>query len=82
MSMKLSKQGLSSREEFIKFIETIGFKYDIIGDYYCYKEFIIYFYNNYYHFYNGYGWNGRYELNDLTPLKIVSRSYKLKKILG
>ena len=70
-----------NKEEFKNYIESIGFKYDIIGDYYCYKEFIIYLYNYYYHCYNGSEWVS-YDLNDLTPLKIVSRSYKLKKILG
>ena len=69
-----------SREEFKKIIETIGFKYDIIGDYYCYKEFIIYFYNTHYNFYNGSEWV-KYERNDLIPLKKIDRHIKLKQIL-
>ena len=66
-----------NKEEFKKLIESIGFEPNGY-----YKEYRIDLYNDHYSFYNGYGWNGRYELNDLTPLKIVSRSYKLKKILG
>ena len=69
-----------SVEEFKRFILSIGFEY-MYDVRYEYKEFKIDLYEDYYHFYNGSEWYS-YELNDLTPLKIVSRSYKLKKILG
>ena len=81
-----------SREEFKMFIETIGFEYavsfnnierhDIYNDRYNYKEYRIELYNNYYEFYNGSEWVYDIDLNDLTPLKQIERSYKLKKILG
>ena len=84
MSMKLSNQGLSSREEFIIFIESIGFK--SIGRYY-YKEFVIYLYDIYhYDFFNGSEWIFNIKLNDLRLIenyfKKELRTFKLKKILG
>ena len=69
-----------SREEFKHFIISIGFK-SIGNYYYVYKEYEIYLYDNYYHFYNGSEWF-RIDLNDLSPLKKITRSYKLKNILG
>ena len=78
-----------TREEFIKFIESIGFKYiefigikynDVIV--YGYKEYIISLYSKDYDFYNGSEWFSSIKLDDLTPLKQIDRSYKLKNILG
>ena len=69
-----------SLEEFKMFIESIGFESK--GLYYHYKEYVIYLYNNYYHFFNGSEWTWDISFNDLTPLKQIERSYKLKKILG
>ena len=84
MSMKLSNQGLSSKEEFEKLIESIGFK--SIGRYYYYKEFVIYLYANEYNFYNGSEWVYDIDLNDLRLIenyfKKELRTFKLKKILG
>ena len=69
------------REEFKNYIESIGFK--SVGNYYYdYKEFKIDLYSSYYEFWNGSEWIGRYKCDDLTPLKQIERSYKLKKILG
>ena len=67
-------------EEFKKFIQSIGFE-EMIGSYYRYKEFVIVLYNNEYSFYNASGWIGIYELNDLTPLKKITRDIKLKQLL-
>ena len=90
MSMKLSNQGLSSREEFIIFIKSIGFttsnNYSDFDSYilYYYKEFIIYLYANEYCFWNTSKWIN-YHLYDLTPIenyfKQELRSIKLKNIL-
>ena len=64
-----------NREEFEKFIESIGFKSNDILDYYhYYKKYRIDLYYDKYGFYYGY--------NDLRPLNQIERSYKLKKILG
>ena len=81
MNMKLSNQGLSSREEFKKFILSIGFK-DDNNHFYRYKEFIIYLYSDFYDFCNGSEWIRNIDYNDLTPLRKFDRGYKLKKILG
>ena len=82
MNMKLTNQGLSSREEFKKFIKSIGFKFD--GLYYDYKQYSIFVYNRNYYFYNGSGCI-TYVLDDLTPLekefKKELRSIKLNQIL-
>ena len=67
------------REEFIKYIESIGFKYN--GSSYRYKEYYIYLFIEYYHFYNGSESIYDIPLNDLTPLLKLIRSIKLKKIL-
>ena len=66
--------------EFINNIESIGFKYNE-HDYYGYKEYIIYLYKDVYSFYNGSEWIRNIYLNDLTPLKKITRSIKLKQIL-
>ena len=69
-------------EEFEKFIESIGFKYNVYS--YLYKEYIIDLYEYTYEFYNGSGWVG-YDYNDLSPLekefKKELRSVKLKELL-
>ena len=83
MNMKHSNQGLSSKEEFKQFIESIGFE-EIIGSYYRYKEFKIDLYKDQYCFHNGSEWCF-YALNDLTLLekyfKKELRSIKLKELL-
>ena len=64
-----------TREEFKKYIESIGF-----------KKYVIDLYNNYYNFHNGSKWYYDIYYNDLRPLenefKQELRSIKLKKILG
>ena len=74
-----------TREEFKKYIESIGFKkyvIDLYDDCYEYKSYKIYLYNNFY----SSEWSNRTNYNDLTPLenefKQELRSIKLKKILG
>ena len=82
-------------EEFKKFIESIGFKYN--GHYYVYKEYHgvdhldyqiyrIDLYEYFYYFYNGSEWFDNIYLNDLRPiqehLKKELRSIKLKGLLG
>ena len=42
----------------------------------------MYLYTDHYNFYSGYKWFKHIDYNDLTPLKQIERSYKLKKILG
>ena len=73
-----------SKEEFKKYIESIGFKYDSYS--YLYKNYQIDLYNNNYNFYNRSGWALNISLNNLKPLqkefKNELRSIKLKKILG
>ena len=74
-----------SREEFKKFIESIGFKYSHYA-YYDYKKYRIDLsFIEEYGFYNGSKWKN-YEYNDLTPLeeyfKNELRSFKIKNILG
>ena len=66
-------------EEFKKFIESIGFKYT--GHFYRYKSYIIGLYPEHYNFENGSEWINRIHYNDLTLLRKLDRSYKLKKIL-
>ena len=82
MNMKLSNQGLSSKEEFKQFIESIGFKRE--GLFYYYKSYRIDLYN-YYHFYNGSEWIFNIPLNDIRPFdmyfKKELRSIKLKELL-
>ena len=70
-----------NRLEFKKYIESFGFKhhYNYI---YSYKSYRIGLYNNFYDFFNGSEWIYSRYLNDLTPLNKITRSYKLKKILG
>ena len=76
---------IDNREVFIKYIETLGFKRKKIN--YTYKKYeIIATYSNRYHFcdYN-FGNNGyycsRFNYDDLTPLKQISRNKKLKQLL-
>ena len=82
-------------EEFIKFIESIGFEYNEQYDIYKYKKYngvdhldypiyIIDLYDDHYKFYNGSGCV-TYVLDYLTPLekefKKELRSIKLKELL-
>ena len=80
-----------TNNDFRKYIESIGFKYykeDSNSFRYDYKSHLgddkyrIDMYIEYYNFYNGSEWIFNNLLNDLTPLKKVERSFKLKKILG
>ena len=84
MNMKLSNQGLSSKEEFKKITESIGFK--DTGYYYRYNDYIIDFYDEHYDFFNGYKWFGLHAYNDLRHIekefKREIRSIKLKGLLG
>ena len=66
-------------EEFIKFIESIGFKYT--GHFYRYKKYKIDLYYECYDFCDGSEWIYSIVLNDLRLLRKLDRSYKLKKIL-
>ena len=69
-----------NQEEFIKFILSIGFKHHY-NDIYSYKSYRIDLDYECYDFYNGSEWDRNIYLNDLTPLKKIIRSYKLKNIL-
>ena len=71
-----------SKEEFVKFIESIGFNHNgHNGHYYLYKEYSIYLFLKHYGFHNGSEWVYNIKLNDLTPLKQIIRSIKLKQLL-
>ena len=74
-----------TREEFKKYIESIGFKSDTDYGIYSYKEYRIYLYNNYYHFYNGSEWVFYINFDNLTDLETIFkqelRSFKLKELL-
>ena len=85
-----------SEEEFIKFIESIGFEYNEQYDIYKYKKYhggdhldyqiyTIEFINDKYNCWDGSEWIGRYEYNDLKLIqecfKHELRSIKLKKLL-
>ncbi len=69
-----------NREEFIKYIESIGFEG---GSYYfySYKDFKISLYYDHYTFWNGSYWIDDIPFNDLKPLLKLIRSIKLKSIL-
>lgn len=69
-----------NREEFINYIETIGFKSNYLN--HEYKQYRIAVDRIYYSFFNGSKWVLRIDYNDLTPLIKLDRSNKLKKILG
>ena len=68
-----------NHEEFINYIESIGFKYDGYG-YLC-KEYIILLYYDTYGFCNGSEWFHDIDYDDLKLLKKFERSYKLKELL-
>ena len=76
-----------SKEEFEKYIESIGFEY-IEKPYtvglYCHKEYRISLFDNFYKIVNinNNEWSGWYNFDHLKPLRKFDRSYKLKKILG
>ena len=72
-----------SKEEFEKYIKSIGFKPNAF--YYVYKYYILYLYDDHYTFYIDSKLIARYDLNDLTPFKVFKkelRSNKLKQLLG
>ena len=86
MNMKLPNQGLSSREEFIKYIVSIGFKSaDRFYNEYIYKEFKIHLWKVNYDFYNGLESITYIPYTDLTPIKEhfkkELRAIKLKELL-
>ena len=88
MNVKLSNQALSCKDEFIKHIESIGFRLSPEYKYtYVYKEYKINCKGVDYDiwFWNGSGWI-RYSYNDLTPIenyfKKEFRSMKLKALLS
>ena len=74
-----------TRDEFIIYIESIGFKITEKKFLYKYKHCTICIWQNIYDIYN-FGWNRGISYNDLTQLEKVFkkelRSIKLKKILG
>ena len=70
-----------NKEEFINYIESIGFKYNKYDQFYKYKEYEIFLYQVHYDFYNRSELIYNIDLNDLTPLKKITRSIKLKQIL-
>ena len=71
-----------TREEFINYIESIGFKDNGSDFYHYYKQYRIntYFISNCYSFYNGSEWIHYIDF-DLTPLKKMTRCIKLKQLL-
>ena len=74
-----------NNEEFKKFIESIGFKYNYDSYLYDYKEFKIDLWYKKYDFYDGYKWIEYIPYNDLRPIEMYFkrelRSIKIKKIL-
>ena len=71
-----------NKEEFVKLIKSIGFKYiNLHYGYYDYKSYRIDLASNYYNFYNGSVWTFHIKLDDLSVFKKELRSIKLKKIL-
>ena len=69
-------------EEFINYIECIGFERSSISYIFRYKHSEIDFNNTHYNYYNGDEWLTYIPLNDSTPLRKFERRYKLKKLLG
>ena len=65
-----------NKEEFIKFIESIGFKLSSSYIFYEYKEYTVSLYLGHYNFHSGSEWIYNIDLNDLTPLKKITRSIK------
>ena len=72
-----------NKEEFVKLIKSIGFRFFINLDYgyYDYKSYRIYLESNYYNFYNGSGWTFHIKFDDLSVFKKELRSIKLKQLL-
>lgn len=74
-----------SKVEFIEMIESFGFyrrpsaNYDIFD--YCGYGYRVMVYENSYDFHDGSKWNDNKDMNDLTPLKKITRSFKLKELL-
>ncbi len=73
---------ISNHYEFIKLIESIGFRSN--GVLFVYKNFIISI-GDIYHFWNGFVWILNYQYSDLKPIekyfKKELRSIKLKQLL-
>ena len=73
-------------DEFKKLAESIGFEID--GQYYSYKKYMLNIFKSHFNFYNGDRWslgNDYYQDLNLTPFKTYfkkeMRSIKLKQIL-
>ena len=70
-----------TRDEFKKFIESIGFvpvQKKIIYDYKIYRIIVK---ENSYDFYNGWDWRDNISMDDLNILLKITRRIKLKRIL-
>ena len=72
-----------TRNEFVKFIQSIGFKYNGLS--YRYKNYDMYLHVELYKIYNHSGCIGGFEYNELGPIKYYFkkelRSIKLKQLL-
>lgn len=68
-------------DNFEIYIESIGFVDN--GFYYYYKKFKVYtsLKQYYYGYFNGIYWE-EFEIDNLEPLRIFDRKYKLKQILN
>ena len=64
--------------EFRRYLESIGFKYILYV--YRYGNYEVKVNLNKYYFFNGSTWF-EYKYNDITRLKNIERSIKLKKLL-
>ena len=69
-------------EEFKKYIKSIGFKFDESIGIYRNDNYVIVLYNFYYDLYINDLFVDRFYNSDLTPLRKLDRSYKLKQLLG
>ncbi len=74
-----------SNDEFIKLIESIGFKNYTGSNFYGYKGFRIELFKDNYNLWNGSNWVDYIPYTDLTPIenkfKNELRSIKLKELL-
>ena len=68
-----------SKDEFKKYIITIGFEQVYI--FYFYNKYRISLYDNEYELFKEEKMIGRFDYNDLKPLHKISRRYKLKYLL-
>ena len=69
------------KEEFEKYLKSIGFKYNGHG-YYNYKEYEIFLLYDSYNFFNRFVCDYNIPMSDIRKLKRIERSYKLKKLLS